>query len=316
MQVNVKNSRIHYQLELDHRITIITGNSGTNKTQLCAMVNKNSPTTYMSHKMRVITDTVWELLQVNNIFADDIIYLVDEDFKSMQTKEFADFVKNTNNYFILIFRDKLPDIPYGIDNIKELKKQGRLRILKNHFDLCKYYEPLDAEQAIIEDSTSGYNFFRELLNIPIISSYGKDNIIKKLEELNHKKLLIIVDECGFGHNIEAIRNECMKCANNYQLLGYQSFEEYLCTALGINTEEVKTNKCTNEEVFYEELIKDYTEKNYGKKYNKKADYNCFDTCYRITCDKRSSNKCNITQSAKEIHLKTKYCNRIKSELIN
>ena len=65
------------------------------------------------------------------------IFFIDEGFTFIRTKEFADKVKGADNYFVLVSRENLPQLPYSIDEIyglKESKETGKYRELKRVYN--------------------------------------------------------------------------------------------------------------------------------------------------------------------------------------
>ena len=81
-----------------------------------------------------------------------MLIFADEDFKSMNTNEFALFCKFTDSFFVLLCRDPLHRLPYSYEGIYTIKTSGRFHELMPVFskeDFLKFYED---RKILTEDS--------------------------------------------------------------------------------------------------------------------------------------------------------------------
>lgn len=53
------------------------------------------------------------------------IVFIDEGEKYIRSKEFAEAIQATDNYYVIATRDNLFEIPYSVDAIYELKTSER-----------------------------------------------------------------------------------------------------------------------------------------------------------------------------------------------
>ncbi len=173
--VCIQNSLVRFKFEIERNITIIRGNSGTGKTTLVEMVldyqsqGKSSGIELICDKKCVAMSGLgvnWQ--NFLNTIQDSIVF-IDEGESYVRTKDFAKFIRNTDNYYVIATRDNLYEIPYSVDAIFEVKssgKYGKLKKTYNHFERI-YGERVDLNLSrledykllITEDSNSGYDFW-------------------------------------------------------------------------------------------------------------------------------------------------------------
>ena len=89
--IEIYNNKVHYFLTVKRNITILQGNSATGKTKLRLSV---------MHK--------------NIVFIDEIAAFV-------KSKRFAEMVRGSDNYFVIVTRDDLSQLPYSVDEIYGLR---------------------------------------------------------------------------------------------------------------------------------------------------------------------------------------------------
>ena len=166
---------------------------------------------------------------------------MDEGAKFINTEEFATAIKKSDNYYVLITRQDLGNLPYSIHEIYELDTN---RIGNRMF--CKqqqiYKSNNIAQNAIIskivtEDSKTGYEFYNEYAkthNIQCEHADGKTNVSKKIVNKNNSQTtLIIVDGAAYGSEM----NNTMILINSipgYILFTPESFEWLLLNSNILN----------------------------------------------------------------------------------
>lgn len=120
-KIIVQNNKLHYEFEIRRNITIIQGDSATGKTTLIQML-RQAENLGKSSGIDVICDVPckvleganWKLLLRN--LAGNIIF-ADEENEFINTEEFASEIKNSDNYFVLITRENLYNLPYSVEEI-------------------------------------------------------------------------------------------------------------------------------------------------------------------------------------------------------
>ena len=120
------NNKVHYHLTVRRNITILRGDSASGKSELIRLL-----TGYNSHpassgitlicdkKCSVLTEENWRLYTNS---CTDHIFFIDDGNAFVKTKKFAETVKGADNYFVIISREKLSQLPYSIDEIYGLRE--------------------------------------------------------------------------------------------------------------------------------------------------------------------------------------------------
>lgn len=114
---SVLNSSVEFRITLNRNITVLQGDVGTGKSVLCSMIQDSkkagSGVRLQAYQLEVRTlsvdafnDGVMLLHKHQNI-----IYVIDEDEQFVRSSEFAEQVKSTGSYVLIITREKLSCLP-------------------------------------------------------------------------------------------------------------------------------------------------------------------------------------------------------------
>lgn len=124
-KVVIKNNRLHYEFEIKRNITIIKGDSATGKTTLINMIrqftnlgNSSGIELVCDVPCRVLEGIDWQII-LHNISGS--IIFIDEENAFIKTEQFAKAVRESDNYFVLITRENLYNLPYSVEEIYGLK---------------------------------------------------------------------------------------------------------------------------------------------------------------------------------------------------
>jgi hypothetical protein len=243
--IEVVTRKVDYQLTVERNITILRGNSATGKSTLYRAI-KQFENDGRASGIKLTCDRPCVILEGKN-WENDLkeikqsIVFVDEGAKFINTEEFATVIKKSDNYYVLITRQDLGNLPYSIHEIYELDTN---RIGNRMF--CKqqqiYKSNNIAQNAIIskivtEDSKTGYEFYNEYAkthNIQCEHADGKTNVSKKIVNKNNSQTtLIIVDGAAYGSEM----NNTMILINSipgYILFTPESFEWLLLNSNILN----------------------------------------------------------------------------------
>jgi hypothetical protein len=243
--IEVVTRKVDYQLTVERNITILSGNSATGKSTLYRAI-KQFENDGRASGIKLTCDRPCVILEGKN-WENDLkeikqsIVFVDEGAKFINTEEFATAIKKSDNYYVLITRQDLGNLPYSIHEIYELDTN---RIGNRMF--CKqqqiYKSNNIAQNAIIskivtEDSKTGYEFYNEYAkkhNIQCEHADGKTNVSKKIVNKNNSQTtLIIVDGAAYGSEM----NNTMILINSipgYILFTPESFEWLLLNSNILN----------------------------------------------------------------------------------
>ena len=217
-QITVSNEAVKYEFTIRRNITIVRGDSATGKTTLVEMIREYYEAGESSGirlqcecPCRVISGRDWKiLLQATK----SSVVFIDEDNNFILSNEFAEMARNSDNYYVLVTREGLPNLPYSVEEIYGIRSSGKYAGLRQvyhefyriygHFDTGKEFIP---DLVIVEDSNAGYDFFRAMSqakSYTVISAKGKSNISRLLYEADAERVLIISDGAAFGPEIDRV----------------------------------------------------------------------------------------------------------------
>lgn len=249
--VFVQNNRLRYEFTISRNITIIRGDSATGKTTLLDLLNaydRDGDSSGVLVKCDVpcvvIGGQRWE---ENLQFIHNSIVFIDECNRFIKSEDFAVRVKESDNYFVIVTRDDLPNLPYSVKEIYGIRESGKYAGLKQVYNdfYCLYGEVADAELAqeslvIAEDSNAGFEFFSGLCDekIECISANGKSNVFKALQEHREERVLVIADGAAFGCEMEKVM-QLIKIGRRIVLYLPESFEWLILNAGIFDDSELK-----------------------------------------------------------------------------
>lgn len=216
--ITVKNNVLRYQFEIRRNITIIKGDSATGKTTLIDMIREyyengeQSGIILQCDKTCVVLEgRQWKILLEN---IHDSIVFIDEGNQFITTDEFSSELKRSDNYYVIVTREGLPNLPYSVEEIYGIKTSGKYGTLQQTYQ--EFYHiygeqkssiPFSPDIIIVEDSNAGYEFFENVAEDKCwetISAGEKSNICKLLKEYDNKKILIIADGAAFGAEMDRV----------------------------------------------------------------------------------------------------------------
>jgi hypothetical protein len=217
--VTIGNNVLRYKFEIRRNITIIKGDSATGKTTLVDMVReyyengKQSGIELQCDKTCVVLEgRRWKVLLED---IHDSIVFIDEGNLFITTDEFSSALKESDNYYVIVTRESLPNLPYSVEEIYGIKNSGKYGTLQQTYqEFYRIYGDVtydiqfSPDIIIVEDSNSGYEFFESLQkdrNWKAVSAEGKSNIYKVLKKYDDdSKVLVIADGAAFGPEMDRV----------------------------------------------------------------------------------------------------------------
>ncbi len=214
----VRSKRALFDFTIRRNITILKGDSATGKTTLLHMlyeylrVGRESGFTVSSDAsyfvyLRKEVGRDWKdaLFPLKNT-----IIFIEENNDFVFGRDFADFVKSSGNYFVLVNRAPFRMLPYSIHEIYEIITAGKrtdiresyheFKELYSHYPVVKHNK---VENIITEDSCSGHQFFTTVFGTAdVVSADGNGNILPVIQTLVKGDTLVIADGAAFGAMIE------------------------------------------------------------------------------------------------------------------
>lgn len=236
--IKIEAKRIKYELRINRNITIIQGDSATGKTTLVKYVDdyynegKDSGIKIECNKTCIaLKGKNWQR-DLDSI--NDCIVFIDEGNKFVKSSDFAEAIKHTDNYYVIITREDLDNLPYSVHEIYGLRTSGRTEIGKPVYnEMFRLYGEYAADKEIkpriiiTEDDKSGYQFFESVcrtLDILCEPAKGKTKIKNFINDsYAESTVLIVADGAAFGAQMREIM-EYLKIYTNYVLFLPESFE--------------------------------------------------------------------------------------------
>lgn len=250
-KVIVRNNKLHYEFEIKRNITIIQGDSATGKTTVINMLRQaenlgeSSGVDVLSNvPCRILEGVSWKLILQNTA---GTIFFIDEENAFINTEEFASEVRGSDNYFVLITRENLYNLPYSVEEIYGLYASGRYQNTKKIYQqMYRIYSdiqefPIKPELFIVEDSNSGYEFFKAISdekNLECESAGGKSNIFSKIKNVKNREVCVIADGAAIGPEMNGLYEISHKKKNIHLYLP-ESFEWIVLKSGLIDDREIR-----------------------------------------------------------------------------
>lgn len=288
-RITVSNAKLKYDFVIRRNITIIKGNSATGKTTLVEMIREfyedgvNSGISLNCDKeCRVIAGRDWKALLDT---AHDSIVFIDENNDFLPSSDFAEAVRESDNYYVIVSREGLPNLPYSVTEIYGIRESGKYGTLKQTYnEMYRIYGDVNTGEnyrpdiILVEDSNAGFEFYKKNTDIPVISAKGKSNLFEVLLKKKEGKRLIIADGAAFGSEMDRIMKEINE-EDNVQLFLPESFEwlilksglvdgNYVRDILDNPSDHIESRKYFSWERFFTAILIELTEGTFLR-YNKK-----------------------------------------------
>lgn len=176
-KVIVRNNKLYYEFEIKRNITIIQGDSATGKTTLINMLRQaenlgeSSGVDVLSNvPCRILEGVSWKLILQNTA---GTIFFIDEENAFINTEEFASEVRGSDNYFVLITRESLYNLPYSVEEIYGLYASGRYqntkKIYQQMYRIYSDIQELPIKPELFIDSKKYFSWERFFTNLQISS---------------------------------------------------------------------------------------------------------------------------------------------------
>lgn len=253
-KVIIQNNRVQFKLTINRNLTIIQGNSATGKTTLLDMVAaheelgaQSGVTVSCKVPCKTISGKYWrrDLQEISSS-----IVFIDEGNTFVRSREFAHEAKRSSNYYVIVARESLRQLPYSVDEIYGLKNTNRTttkypvysRVYTSTYRIYgdTEFRGERPELVIVEDTNSGYEFFSLLCknsSIKCISAGGKSNICNCIMDAPENDILVIADGAAFGPEIAEAA--ALLRRKNIKLFLPESFEWLVLKSGLFNSKHIK-----------------------------------------------------------------------------
>lgn len=214
--INLYSKRYSFEIELERKITIIRGDSGTGKSTLINAAYKAITDGSFRNKssaeiMVILPGMKFKTMLREILDTTNAIILMDENVPGLMSHEMGDAINESSCYFVIVTRDNLASIPYSINSVYGMETDNKgIHRLRPIYEPTKYVEKFQPNYIICEDSKSGFILFKmiDTHDDKVSSAGSKDNIVNKSLELYnkvHSKILIIADGSAIGPQIDSLR---------------------------------------------------------------------------------------------------------------
>ncbi|WP_022757494.1 hypothetical protein [Butyrivibrio fibrisolvens] len=281
--IEVYNNKAHYFLTVKRNITILQGDSASGKTELIRLIgeyeangNSSGITIKCEKKCTVLTNVDWELRLAS---LNQSIVFIDETASFLKGKKFAEMVRGSDNYFVIVSRDDLALLPYSVEEIYGLKNVSDSSKYKSYkkvynemyklYNLADVAGKVEPEVVITEDSNSGYECYKHIYGDKCETAGGKSKVYECIRQSDKDSILSIVDGAAFGADVGKVMRYLTMTGKKCVLYAPESFE-YLLLKAGI----IEVPKAVLEETYnyadsskylsWEEYYTDYIVQNTQK----------------------------------------------------
>lgn len=236
-EIRISNAKLSFTLQIERNITVIRGDSATGKTTFVEMLQdyeqngRSSGVVIQSQKpCRVLTSVDWEY-RLSGI--QDSFIFIDEGNAFARSEAFARAIQGSSNYYVIITRENLYQLPYSVSSILKLKKTNKRQ--KTYVRSYPLYDHLadpvesiiNVQEILTEDSNSGHEMFAYIgkqNGVACISAQGKSNVFSVLAEHTTGRVLVIADGAAFGAELEKIHQLMESYPKRIVLYLPESFE--------------------------------------------------------------------------------------------
>lgn len=243
--IKIFSRRIKYKLAICRSLTILKGDSATGKTTLVEMIaeyERNGSESGVSLSCEkdcvVLAGRHWaeRLTQIN-----DSIVFIDEDNRFVASEDFARAIQGTDNYYVIVTREPLENLPYSVDEVYGIRTSGKYGgLVPAYHEFFHIYETksrledVETNEFLTEDSNSGFEFFRHVAaqrSQVCFSAGGKSNVFRWLLEHPSECPMVVADGAAFGSQME--RMEMLRRAGYTFVLYLPESFEWLILSSGL-----------------------------------------------------------------------------------
>ena len=288
----VETERLKYEFDIRRNITVIQGDSATGKTTLVQLLEtysrygKDSGVRLQSDVPCVVFGGDTSLWKVAMETYQNSIVFIDEDYSFIYSKECADVIQGTSNYYVLITRQPLYNLPYSVKEIYGIRTTGKYHYPEKIYnEFYRIYDDTEEQSSkdvlvMVEDSKSGYQFFSSICKKDAcISVDGNSNFVSKIEDADKdKQVVVIADGAAFGAYIAKVM-AIAKSRKDVTMYFPESFEWVILKSGIINIKDIDSILAEPEryiesreffswERYFTQLLIDATSDSEIKKYDK------------------------------------------------
>lgn len=136
--VTISNNFLKYEFDIVRNITVIEGNSATGKTSLVDMIRtyrlsglESGISLTCDKRCTVLEGLDWK--EQLTLIKDSIVF-IDEGNRFVETEDFASTIKNSDNYYVIVTRERLDQLPYSVSEIYGIHSSGKYNDLRQTYN--------------------------------------------------------------------------------------------------------------------------------------------------------------------------------------
>lgn len=251
-RLRVRSAHIAYDMAFERNITVIQGDSATGKTTLIDMVREwqinGADTGIMltcDVPCRVLEGSGWQ--EALDHIEDSIVF-VDEGNRFVSSVDFSRAVRGSSNYFVIVTREALDNLPYSVTEVYGIRSSGRFgRMEPVYHHMYRIYGDGELHGAggqtlVTEDSNSGHDFFLASCSgteVRCVSAGGAGRIFGLLQELGEDEgVTVVADGAAFGSQMGRV-HRLMTRRGGVCLYLPESFEWLILSSGVLDDREVR-----------------------------------------------------------------------------
>ena len=227
MRIKISNNFVSYNLEIKDKYTIVTGLSGVGKTTFIDLVRTRALSADAVDLESPLP--ILELIRHSDFALENHIIVLDEDNPILWDGKASANFKNSQNYFIIISRDrKIQNLKINLNSIMKMCNDNKGdHWLEPLYPSSEHLTKL-GNTIIVEDSNSGYQFINKTIPVSTESSNGCSRLGSTMRKLNRENYTIVFDRAGIGYDYEDLLAYSKK--HNIKIVSeidWDSFESYI-----------------------------------------------------------------------------------------
>lgn len=138
IKIKIKSKLINYDLNFEHNLNILRGDSATGKSMFIRLLDKRRTSKIDVKSNYELVHLTSEILNLGIELSEKTVYIMDEN-NGIENQIIIDTINKNKYKFIIIARDiELENLHYGTENIYELYKSGKCnlnrRLYNNNLD--------------------------------------------------------------------------------------------------------------------------------------------------------------------------------------
>ena len=148
----VQNNRIKFEFDIKRNITIIRGDSATGKTTLMNMIetyerlgDESGISISCARDCRTLNNSNWESVIEQS---HECIIFIDEGTRVTKSIEFASKIKCSDNYYVIITRENLPNLPYSVEEVYGIHSSGKYADVRQTYNSFYRLYTVDDKNSI------------------------------------------------------------------------------------------------------------------------------------------------------------------------